>query len=999
MAGNSEIVKGVFQLEVDLSKLDAGLNDAAGKFSKVTVEATKQQKKIQQLVIDESKLIEARNRANNPTSIIKYENKLKEVRKQMQSLTKETTEMAKSTRVADQQSSALSRSMKSAYNKTQIAAATNQIKDGTKELKAMEQTAGGTGRKIEETGNAFKKLQADLKAAKGSLAEALQTGDQEKISAAQQKVGKLKKEFNDLNDEVNLFSKGSKFEQVGSLLGDIGSKILKLDFKEANEKSEKLLKLSKTITFKETLGGVKDLTKTFANLATALLSNPLFILAAVVVGIAKAYEFWNDNLSENALRVARATKELEHQRFVNSVLIAQIERNIVLTDAQRGSEEALLGLKRKKAALEQEELKKSIALNNAKIQQIQSNDTFIEGYYRVFATIEKAIGLESLAAKTSKKFDAEKRERQKEFIKQNVEDANKFADSQNNTLAEETKLGLKRQDQVRELVENLKKEQDKLKDFDINFRLSPDSEKQIKEKFQLQRDELKRTQDEEKRLALIEFAGFRDRKKALGLINKKFSAQNKLLAEQEIKEIIGKEKELRLNALDARRKAEEQLLDIGAATILTEKDVAEEKILILNNFYKDKNALLEENIKREEEAGLDTTESVKKLALFKKDAALEEAQAIDNLAKINKTKKLTELDEEQRHSNEMLKLKRSIRLKFSEIEEDRNVEDLEQQVKFENEKFNTLLKTGKATKEEVDKQYNAIIEKEAELEQATKKARQQRLLAIIDGSKQVFDTIASAANQSIQTQIDNIDRLTSAQEQRVEDAKKIAEEGNTAILEAEQERLDQMNRQKEAAVRRQQTIAQVEIAINSAVAITKAAVEGGAAAPFTIAATIIALIAGIAKARTIASQAAFYEGGMWEGQGYTGDGNPHDPSTAVGGKPYMYHKREFIFNHVKTNQYRNIFEDIHKGKIDLNDWKDKVAAFEIMQNAQHAGLAQTIMMAPSGEGVGELKGQLEQLTRVVENQTMYFNMDEQGFNARLRNIKSRNDYIRHIAKP
>src|SRR5690606_36632030 len=82
------------------------------------------------------------------------------------------------------------------------------------------------------------------------------------------------------------------------------------------------------------------------------------------------------------------------------------------------------------------------------------------------------------------------------------------------------------------------------------------------------------------------------------------------------------------------------------------------------------------------------------------------------------------------------------------------------------------------------------------------------------------------------------------------------------------------------------------------------------------------LISGLAQAKSLAAQAALYEGG------YTGDGNPRDESLALGKKPYTYHKGEFVFNHEKTGKYRDIFEGIHKGNIDLSDWKRKVDAFE-----------------------------------------------------------------------
>lgn len=104
----------------------------------------------------------------------------------------------------------------------------------------------------------------------------------------------------------------------------------------------------------------------------------------------------------------------------------------------------------------------------------------------------------------------------------------------------------------------------------------------------------------------------------------------------------------------------------------------------------------------------------------------------------------------------------------------------------------------------------------------------------------------------------------------------------------------------------QKAIALFQISVDTAKAIsstianaTTAASAGGPAAPF-LAATYIAsgvatVLANIAQAKQLIQgqtpQPSFYEGGMY---GYTGDGTPTSESTALGKKPYTYHKREMI---------------------------------------------------------------------------------------------------------
>ena len=78
-------------------------------------------------------------------------------------------------------------------------------------------------------------------------------------------------------------------------------------------------------------------------------------------------------------------------------------------------------------------------------------------------------------------------------------------------------------------------------------------------------------------------------------------------------------------------------------------------------------------------------------------------------------------------------------------------------------------------------------------------------------------------------------------------------------LELEKQRLERLEQQRARAAEREKAIALTQLTVNSLVAVSKAAAEGGILAPFTIASTIIALLAGFASART-ASENAFFEG-------------------------------------------------------------------------------------------------------------------------------------------
>lgn len=189
-----------------------------------------------------------------------------------------------------------------------------------------------------------------------------------------------------------------------------------------------------------------------------------------------------------------------------------------------------------------------------------------------------------------------------------------------------------------------------------------------------------------------------------------------------------------------------------------------------------------------------------------------------------------------------------------------------------------------------------------ELTEDTKKKEEERKEAVLEGVEEILSASIDLANKLIDLQIQQTEQAISAQERRVERAKELADKGNAELLQAEEKRLEELNKKKQKFVQAQQALAATELVINSVVAVSKAAAEGGAAAPFTIAATLIALAAGLVAAKAQAQAAA----GFAEG-GYTGDGGKWEPAGTV-------HKGEFVFTKEKTAKYRPLFEAIHKGR-------------------------------------------------------------------------------------
>lgn len=154
------------------------------------------------------------------------------------------------------------------------------------ELKTTETVATNAADKTTESFNnttqSTKSLRTQLKELKAQLANATDPKDIERLAKA---AGKLTDQIEDATDAAKVFASESKFEQIGNAFGSVVSKLRNLDFSGAVAQSKLLVSTSKSLTFKEALGGVKDLGVTLANVGKSLLLNPIFLIGAAVTGI------------------------------------------------------------------------------------------------------------------------------------------------------------------------------------------------------------------------------------------------------------------------------------------------------------------------------------------------------------------------------------------------------------------------------------------------------------------------------------------------------------------------------------------------------------------------------------------------------------------------------------------------------------------------------------------------------------------------------------------
>ncbi len=388
---------------------------------------------------------------------------------------------------------------------------------------------------------------------------------------------------------------------------------------------------------------------------------------------------------------------------------------------------------------------------------------------------------------------------------------------------------------------------------------------------------------------------------------------------------------------------------------------SEEDILVQQQFYAERRKLI-----------LEAQQKDQKLEYQKltNDIELLERKQLEARKKILQEKET----EEQRHQLALLDIHGATELAKLKLTR-----------QFEDERLKTL---EEGTLEYI-KQQNKVAELDAKIAATRKEETRSALNDLVAASQNAAQVITDA-------QIAAVDAQVNAQQSRIVQARELADKGNADILEAEEKRLDQLQRKREQFVRAQQALAAAELIANSLVAVSKAAAEGGAAAPITIAATLIALAAGLVGARQAAQNAvSFREGGRAEWSkltGYTGSGNPNTKSTTLGEKPYDYEYEEYIFPKevVEKGNNRKWFEKIRKGRIDLDklpmaSLRGKHSITPAFNQMIERSIQMNVQMKGGGSSpellseVKKLNTRMESLENSVKNQpSASINVTEKG---------------------
>ena len=183
----------------------------------------------------------------------------------------------------------------------------------------------------------------------------------------------------------------------------------------------------------------------------------------------------------------------------------------------------------------------------------------------------------------------------------------------------------------------------------------------------------------------------------------------------------------------------------------------------------------------------------------------------------------------------------------------------------------------------------------------------------------ISDNVFNVLNAQVQAYINGLDMAIDKSKSALDEIRSNSENYNARQLEIEKERLEKLEAERARAVQREKNLATVQLAINSAIAISKAAAEGGAAAPFTIALTLAALIAGLAQARVAAGN-AFYHGVEYLERGQNKSGRDTIPA--------MLNEGERVITTDTNAKYWDVLSAVHNNKIPANVLNGFASAYQ-----------------------------------------------------------------------
>jgi hypothetical protein len=196
------------------------------------------------------------------------------------------------------------------------------------EYKNLKVSMGQSQDKVGDYEGALKGLKDELKAARNEMvgiAKTLGTESPEFLAAAT-KAGKLKDELNDIQDAVKN-TEASGLENIATSFGNIGDKLKSGDFGGAASSAQQFATALNGMSVKELSSQIGSFGSAIASVGRALLTNPIFLLAAAVTAAVVAIQYFSAEGEKASQRlIERSKREMDalSERYDHEIRLMEI---------------------------------------------------------------------------------------------------------------------------------------------------------------------------------------------------------------------------------------------------------------------------------------------------------------------------------------------------------------------------------------------------------------------------------------------------------------------------------------------------------------------------------------------------------------------------------------------------------------------------------------------------------------------------------------------------
>lgn len=175
------------------------------------------------------------------------------------------------------------------------------------------------GEEITKFADGLKETRLELKRIQDAIATGMFKGDE--LLQLQKRAGELKDKMGDLAEETRA-NAGNAFEGLNNNLALTTDRLMNLDFEGASASLKGLSASARSLTFSEAKKGVGEFITGLKNLAKAILSNPILLIASVLTGI---IVYWKE--LQALFNMAKIDK-LEKQKQVLDGQAIALERQL-----------------------------------------------------------------------------------------------------------------------------------------------------------------------------------------------------------------------------------------------------------------------------------------------------------------------------------------------------------------------------------------------------------------------------------------------------------------------------------------------------------------------------------------------------------------------------------------------------------------------------------------------------------------------------------------------